>query len=715
MTSPNGTAPAPSPEDRSTPVAARGTSQPAKAAATVQQDRGTDPVIASSYATSWAKLANEALTPPEGYGPPPVGTATARAGAPAGSGNTAVPATRSPARQPLPATPARGGRPAPASRGQQAPKAPAGRGTVSPGTLGTAPAPPPAQPLARTQEQQRWARRYASLSNGPISLKRAIDVTRTFTVGDLRAAGMRLAEDLPDSARLRDVPHLIAYVGSDVLVSFDRYGQLHDTIVGSGARAYPVHTWIVQGVTGLADSKGSERLPMPGVFIATQRQYAIVDTVAGAGSDRSRRIAVRDGSHRIVLMASQPERDAIDRESADQQFLLAIVSPSYWQRLDRIDFSLETLPRLNRLREILLNTDYVREALGPRLQQLSAARLALEVAKSLLADLIKSPLPGQAEDFLDASLRQLAASHLAHSGAVNAEADLDVAARVVAPELADLVVGALSGAAGKARKNYAAGRRALARATDAAAPPPAIRGTQVGTGNGVPPPVGGGDGVSPPADGGGPVGASGSGGRPRAGSAAGRGTSEAAIEFAEQVTRQRGVRRERAVRDEAGVSVTGPPVKGTGRTKIPRSDGGWDGTPGDSGWVSFNLEVIRVTSHEPVPFRNGEPVFKQWAVAQVGLPRMTGAAGKDFPAARIRLLWRYPGRWKNLEHVERWERDGVEDNFGRKLAERHTWHHEPDVETMSLVPTALNDNVPHLGGASKARAGEKPFRFTPDD
>jgi hypothetical protein len=33
------------------------------------------------------------------------------------------------------------------------------------------------------------------------------------------------------------------------------------------------------------------------------------------------------------------------------------------------------------------------------------------------------------------------------------------------------------------------------------------------------------------------------------------------------------------------------------------------------------------------------------------------------------------------------------------------WHHVEDLETMQLVPQALNSKVPHVGGAALARNG----------
>ena len=144
-----------------------------------------------------------------------------------------------------------------------------------------------------------------------------------------------------------------------------------------------------------------------------------------------------------------------------------------------------------------------------------------------------------------------------------------------------------------------------------------------------------------------------------------------------------------------------------------QSQGSWEGERGNSTWASDHPDVIRHTGDGRVEFVDGEPVLAPYAEERVILSQMTGDDGPDFAAARQLLMERYPGRWDSMAHVERWEKRGVADNLGNVLAEQHTWHHEPDVETMSLVPLALHGNVPHEGGASAARRGETPVREPP--
>lgn len=128
----------------------------------------------------------------------------------------------------------------------------------------------------------------------------------------------------------------------------------------------------------------------------------------------------------------------------------------------------------------------------------------------------------------------------------------------------------------------------------------------------------------------------------------------------------------------------------------PGPGGFWGGRRGHADWFSDNPAVNAITNYQAVPYRNGEPVLTAWAHEQVILTRMTGVDKVDFAAADRGLLRQHPGRWRNKTEVNEWRRKN-----------QLTWHHEPDLETMSLVPRALHGNVPHLGGASMTRAGQE--------
>jgi hypothetical protein len=168
--------------------------------------------------------------------------------------------------------------------------------------------------------------------------------------------------------------------------------------------------------------------------------------------------------------------------------------------------------------------------------------------------------------------------------------------------------------------------------------------------------------------------------------------------------------KEKVATADKGMSVKGSELREKG-TRLPR-DGGWDGKPGESKWVSRSADVNDITHSRPVPFKNQAPELKPWAQGQVNLKKMTGDNAKDMPAARQDLMRQNPGRWDSAAHVARWEKGAALDNRGKGLAEPHTWHHEPDRETMTLVPRALHDGLQHTGGASAARAGQGPDRST---
>lgn len=139
-------------------------------------------------------------------------------------------------------------------------------------------------------------------------------------------------------------------------------------------------------------------------------------------------------------------------------------------------------------------------------------------------------------------------------------------------------------------------------------------------------------------------------------------------------------------------------------TDVPDSNygGSWGGERGNSEWFSDVQAVNDVTGYRPIEFVNGEPVFLPWAEERAILNNMTGIDHVDFAAADRALLRQYPGRWPNQTAVARWRSD-------RRL----TWHHEPDLESMTLVPTDLHGNVPHIGGASPARGGARPETGAP--
>jgi hypothetical protein len=127
-------------------------------------------------------------------------------------------------------------------------------------------------------------------------------------------------------------------------------------------------------------------------------------------------------------------------------------------------------------------------------------------------------------------------------------------------------------------------------------------------------------------------------------------------------------------------------------TETPDLDYGgmWGGERGDSEWFSDIREVNEVTGYRPIRFRNGFPDFSPWMRERVRIP-VTGIDATDFAAADA-ILARQRG-FPNQTAYANW-----------RSTNRLTWHHVEGADEMVLVPRALHENVPHVGGASQARA-----------
>lgn len=123
--------------------------------------------------------------------------------------------------------------------------------------------------------------------------------------------------------------------------------------------------------------------------------------------------------------------------------------------------------------------------------------------------------------------------------------------------------------------------------------------------------------------------------------------------------------------------------------------GWWEGQRGNSNWWPDKPEVQAITRGKPIRFVNFEPDFSPWSKGEVKIlgGRMTGGRADTAEADRI-FAMRNPNRFADADAVASY-RD----------ANRLSWHHKMDMETLQLVPSDLNDgsNTPHLGGASLAR------------
>lgn len=121
--------------------------------------------------------------------------------------------------------------------------------------------------------------------------------------------------------------------------------------------------------------------------------------------------------------------------------------------------------------------------------------------------------------------------------------------------------------------------------------------------------------------------------------------------------------------------------KGQWQPDNGRGDGEWVPTPG-----SELAEAIKPKTS--VTYENGFPKFDDFSQGQVKIPQ-TGNHGADFRLSDE--LYR-----KQIDDPDWTRPDGM------------TWHHKEDGTTMQLVPSAVNGNAGHYGGASlfKVKDGE---------
>ena len=125
-----------------------------------------------------------------------------------------------------------------------------------------------------------------------------------------------------------------------------------------------------------------------------------------------------------------------------------------------------------------------------------------------------------------------------------------------------------------------------------------------------------------------------------------------------------------------------PPSNPFGVRQLP-ANGTWKGMRGNSAWTpDLNTErgqkIWAATGGKPIKFKDGYPEFTPFAKKRVEI-EMTGK-NSDFDRAN--------------------EAAGLSETPADM-----TWHHHQDGVTMELVPSKINNNVPHDGGASIVKDG----------
>ena len=136
--------------------------------------------------------------------------------------------------------------------------------------------------------------------------------------------------------------------------------------------------------------------------------------------------------------------------------------------------------------------------------------------------------------------------------------------------------------------------------------------------------------------------------------------------------------------------------------KYGKTTGGtWSGTRGHSEWQSDDPRVLSVTKGRPIEFTNGKVDLEPWAKDKAYI-KVTGNHGVD-EASTNAALARQRG-WLRKEGGKMVPNAAAAERYMK--AEELTWHHVPGAQEgeMLAIPTALHDNVPHIGSASEARA-----------
>ena len=134
--------------------------------------------------------------------------------------------------------------------------------------------------------------------------------------------------------------------------------------------------------------------------------------------------------------------------------------------------------------------------------------------------------------------------------------------------------------------------------------------------------------------------------------------------------------------------------KSNPRKRLPKSNGHWEGAVGDSLWISDIKDVNKITNGAGIPFVNGRPDFSQWSQGVIEFEQgVLDGTKKDFG--------RIYDRMKELSGGALTSRSKAREVL-KKMGV--TPHHYSDTQ-IQLIPSALHNNIPHIGSASDMRGG----------
>ena len=133
--------------------------------------------------------------------------------------------------------------------------------------------------------------------------------------------------------------------------------------------------------------------------------------------------------------------------------------------------------------------------------------------------------------------------------------------------------------------------------------------------------------------------------------------------------------------------------------------GHWKGERGDSEWRPDGdyipgksnpegktwKEILEKYGIEDIPFKDGEPDFREICKGEVEIEPFSDARTDNFDKADIALAKQ---RGCSPEEVAKWRKENG-----------YTWHERKDMKTMQKVPSEVHNNIPHSGGISEAKKG----------